>query len=130
MFVALSAVPVGSLSTLTSDGNSCEVRDGLMEATGTDDHLVLELPPLPRRGAAVGESDGPAIAPVRSTRERRRRLRELNAARAADLVRFANLSHAKVNTELNRLAGIGRITEASEEQLERRLAAAERWLRS
>ncbi len=130
MFAALSAVPVGSLSTLTSGGTISEARDGLVDASGGDDHLVLELPPLPRRTAPAEGADVQATAPERTTRERRRRLRELNAARAADLVRFANLSHAKVNAELNRLAGIHRITEASEEQLQRRLAAAERWLRS
>jgi hypothetical protein len=33
-----------------------------------------------------------------------------------------------VNAELNRLSGVRRVTEATIEQLERRLAAADRWL--
>ncbi len=131
MFAALSAVPVGSLSsTATSDGHASVARDGLVDDSESGDHLVLELPPLPRRTAPAVGTDRSARASEPSARERRRRLRELNAARAADLVRFANLPHAKVNAELNRLVGIERITEASEEQLQRRLAAAERWLRS
>ena len=38
------------------------------------------------------------------------------------------LTHAQVNGELNRLSGVGRVSEATVEQLERRLAAADRWL--
>jgi hypothetical protein len=33
-----------------------------------------------------------------------------------------------VNAELNRRSGVRRVTEATIEQLERRLAAADRWL--
>ena len=39
------------------------------------------------------------------------------------------MTHAEVNAELNRHAGIRRVTEATTEQLERRLRAAEAWLR-
>ena len=39
------------------------------------------------------------------------------------------LGHAEVNAELNRQVGIRRITEATLDQLEARLAAAEKWLR-
>jgi hypothetical protein len=35
-----------------------------------------------------------------------------------------------VNAELNRMSGIGAISEATVAQLERRLAAAERWFRN
>ena len=128
LFAALSAVPVGLVS---SSGTSAPLPGGLVHAPDPDDELVLELPPLPVLVTSdVGPLEGGRSHVTRSARERRRHLRALNAARAADLVRFANMPHAKVNAELNRLAGVQRITEATEEQLERRLAAAERWLRS
>jgi len=38
------------------------------------------------------------------------------------------LTHAQVNAELNRRAGVRRVTEATIDQLERRLVAADRWL--
>lgn len=126
LFSALSAVPIG---TVTSNGVEVPSPGGIVEVPDPDDAFVLELPPLPALTDRVGVDDSSGPAGQRTHRERRRRLRELNAARAADLVRFANLPHAQVNAELNRLAGVQRITEATEEQLERRLAAAERWLR-
>jgi hypothetical protein len=45
------------------------------------------------------------------------------------LVHQTRLPHADVNAELNRRVGIKRITEATVEQLERRLVVAERWLK-
>ena len=128
LFAAVSAVPVGLVSTT---GSTTPLPGGLVHEADPDDELVLELPPLPVVvGRDEGDPDEARPHGTRSARERRRHLRSLNAARAADLVRFANMPHAKVNAELNRLAGVHRITEATEEQLERRLAAAERWLRS
>jgi superfamily II DNA or RNA helicase len=128
LFAAVSAVPVGLVS---STGSSAPLPGGLVHEPDPDDELVLELPPLPVLVATdATEPDGARPSTARSARERRNHLRSLNAARAADLVRYANMSHAKVNAELNRLAGVHRITEATESQLERRLAAAERWLRS
>jgi hypothetical protein len=40
------------------------------------------------------------------------------------------MTHAQVNAELNRMVGLRKITEATTEQLERRLRAAEKWLAS
>ena len=56
-------------------------------------------------------------------------LRPENADWAREIVRLSGLSHAQVNRELNRLDGIRAISEATVEQLERRLRAAESWLR-
>jgi superfamily II DNA or RNA helicase len=44
-------------------------------------------------------------------------------------VRRTGWPHPQVNAELNRLTGLRRVTEATVEQLERRLAHAERWRR-
>ncbi len=38
------------------------------------------------------------------------------------------MTHAQVNAELNRLAGLHRISDATSAQLERRLTHATRWL--
>jgi hypothetical protein len=55
------------------------------------------------------------------------RLRVANAEAAKDIARFSGLSYAAVNLELNRSAGIKRVTEATEGQLQTRLQAARRW---
>ena len=46
----------------------------------------------------------------------------LDPDRARRIARLTGLTHAQVNRELNRLASLDRITEATVEQLERRLA--------
>ena len=53
--------------------------------------------------------------------------RQRNADLARSLVHKTGWSHAQVNAELNRLAGVRKVTEATLEQLERRLRQAERW---
>ena len=57
-------------------------------------------------------------------------LRDANADLARELVRVTGWSHPQVNAELNRLAGIRRISEATLEQLDRRLSVGRKWLRS
>lgn len=86
-----------------------------------DDALVIELAPVPR---TAGD---PSAAPL-PARERRRILRDANAAVVAELVRAVDMSHAQINSELNRTVGIGRVGEATIDQLERRRAAALAWL--
>jgi hypothetical protein len=51
----------------------------------------------------------------------------VNATLARDLVRVTGMTHAQVNLELNRRAGIVRIGEATIEQLGLRAEAAQRW---
>ena len=48
-----------------------------------------------------------------------------SSALAVNLVRRTGQTHAQVNSELNRLSGVGRITEATVGQLRRRLEVAE-----
>ena len=59
----------------------------------------------------------------------KRRLRESNAKLASELVHITGWEHRRVNAELNRQAGIRRVTQATAEQLERRIRHAESWLR-
>ena len=88
--------------------------------------LLLELAPAPPlAGIDVTENeDGRPIRP----RERRRSLREANAALARQIARITGLSHSQVNHELNQRVGVERVGEATLEQLERRREAASRWL--
>ena len=65
---------------------------------------------------------------VRPRTDEKKRLRAANASMARALVHRAKLTHAQVNAELNRLSGVRRVSEATLQELERRLAAGERWL--
>jgi superfamily II DNA or RNA helicase len=86
------------------------------------DHQVeVELAPLPVVLGNEGENG-------LTRRQAKDALRGLNATAARDLARITGQSHALINAELNRLAGVRRITEATVAQLEARLRHAERWL--
>ncbi|HEV7666274.1 MAG TPA: hypothetical protein VGQ62_22260, partial [Chloroflexota bacterium] len=74
----------------------------------------------------VARSGGEPLELTR--RDQKDALRLANANAARDLARRSGLSHAKVNAELNRLAGLRRITEATVAQLDARLKHADRWL--
>ena len=87
-----------------------------------DEAVELTLaPPPPLPGGGSGTA-------VLTRREEKQQLRDANADLARELVRRTGLTHAQVNGELNRAAGLGRVSEGTLEQLQRRLAAAERWL--
>ena len=51
-------------------------------------------------------------------RQAKDRLRLANAEAAKDIARVSGLSYAAVNLELNRSAGLRRVTEATEQQLQ------------
>ncbi|UDY34735.1 DEAD/DEAH box helicase [Dermatobacter hominis] len=101
--------------------------------------LVLLPPPLPGGGhvavpaddGAPGPGTGPGADPMASMtqRERKARLRDMNADVAAELVRSTGWGYVQVQNELNRLTGIGKVSEATLEQLEARLDHGRRWLR-
>ena len=78
--------------------------------------------PPPDAGASPGPGPTCALA-------RRRSLREQNSEAVADLARLTGKSHADLNGDLNRRAGIRRISEASVKQLQQRLDLARRMLR-
>ena len=89
---------------------------------GLDGFELTLAPPPPLAGG------GDAGTPGLTRREEKRQLRDDNATVARELARRAGLTHAQVNAELNRLSGVGKVSEATVEQLERRLAAADSWL--
>jgi superfamily II DNA or RNA helicase len=86
---------------------------------GADD-LLIDLASLPPVGAP--EPDGPG-----ARRQERERQRRINARLARDLASMTGLDHAKVNAELNRLAGVSKVSEATIRQLEKRAAVAAEW---
>jgi superfamily II DNA or RNA helicase len=118
LFTALSAVahegphPVASVF---------DEPVGEPETPDDDPELVVALsaPPLP------GGADPSSAAHRRRAAEA---LRRYNAGLVTELVRFTGLSHAQVNGELNRLAGVTRIGDADVAQLERRARKADAWL--
>jgi superfamily II DNA or RNA helicase len=95
----------------------------------TEDRAFVPLP------AHAGEASASATPPVpappagSSIRQRKKTLRALNTERARTLAQLSRSDYASVNGELNRLAGIRRVTEATAGQLERRLHLANEWLR-
>jgi hypothetical protein len=87
-----------------------------------DPALNIDLPDVP---TAAGLIPVGAL----SVAERKDDLRTRNAHVAKRLVDMTGWSHAKVQGEMNRLAGVTRVATATTEQLDRRLRYAESWLR-
>ena len=127
LFGVISAVATETEVHGSSQPTARDAWDQRADDPAWDDPgLTIELSALPAvgpLGPAPQASDGKA--PTRS--EHKRKLRDRNAELARWLARQTGWGHAKVNAELNRLAGINRVTEATVEQLERRIRQAERW---
>ena len=131
LFAPLSAVAVGDARATEVD----TIRSWEQDSAGmadTDRTIEVDMPPPPPAGGAAAPADDETLdpgRPVPTMRERKRLLRDRNADRVRELARTTGLSHPQVNSELNRLSGLERITEATVEQLERRLHHADGWLR-
>ena len=92
-----------------------------------DPSLTFELPAPPLlAGASGAHLAGDGSTPV-TRMEAKEQLRLANAAIARALVQHTGWTHAKVNSELNRLSGLRRVADATVAQLQRRLACGERW---
>jgi superfamily II DNA or RNA helicase len=118
LFAPISATPLG-------DGDRAEWvldEDGAPEPAD-DAGLTIALPPLPpgRAAGTAGVPDG------RTLREHKGHLREANSNRVREIARLTGMTHATVNRELNRVIGLNKISEATVEQLQRRLVKAEAW---
>jgi hypothetical protein len=87
-----------------------------------DPSLDLDLPEVPTAAGLVPSGS-------LSVAERKDDLRTRNAHVAKRLVDITGWNHARVQGEMNRLAGVTRVATATTEQLERRLRYAESWLR-
>ena len=114
-----------ALSAVATDAVEPEDDFPWLESDDTEDGDGFELalaPPPPLAGGSLA-ADGSGLR-----REEKRWLRDANATLARDLARRTNLSHAKVNAELNKRVGVDKVTAATVPQLQKRLRAAERWL--
>lgn len=120
LFAPISAVPIGD-----SAGPEWLLDDDGLPEPADDATLTIPLPPLPTggRGKASAALGG------RTLREQKERLREANSNKVRLIARHTGMTHAKVNAELNSVTGLKRISEATVEQLEKRLEKAEQWLR-
>jgi superfamily II DNA or RNA helicase len=117
LFAALSAVALGD----TSSGEAWhEPLPGEWEDS-TDPTIELELGPPP---PLVAPPEGAAGLTLRQAKDR---LRIANAEAAKDIARVSGRTFAAVNQELNRQAGIRRVTEATGSELQARLQVARRW---
>jgi superfamily II DNA or RNA helicase len=132
LFAAISAVAVGEPHV--PEWVAEDAGDDLGATEPPDDEaytIALSPPPLPG-GAHRPTGDGTTTLtehPHRTRRELKAHLRNENADWAREIVRISGLTHAQVNSELNRLSGVRRISEATVEQLATRLRHAEGWLR-
>ena len=121
LFQAMSAVATGVEGADEVDDDLELVWDD-----DADESLEIPLPPRPRRTATIA-AGAPGSA---SLAESKSKLRKENAALVQHLVAVTGRSHREVNGELNRLSGVRKVTEATADQLQRRLVAGERWVRS
>jgi superfamily II DNA or RNA helicase len=129
LFSALSAVATGMVvHTVTADGVAFDDEPDAppveedVDGRQSEVELDLVLPDVPT-DAGYGRDTGRSVAEVKDE------LRAENARVAQRLVDLTGLSHGKVNAEMNRRAGVTKVTMATVEQLERRLRYAESWLR-
>jgi superfamily II DNA or RNA helicase len=136
LFAAISAVATGMGDDGHPDGPGDDNGPGADNGPGDGDDrgLTVALPALDRLAGPGANEGGPGAdeggaggGPTLTRSERKERLRQANAELARALVRKTGRPHAQVNAELNRLAGVRRVTEATLQQLERRKRHAERW---
>jgi len=127
LFSVLSAVATGmTVHSVTAEGIAFDdepemgIRDDDEPLHPHD--LDLVLPDVPTDAGFARDS-------TRSVAEVKEDLRSRNAVVAQRLVDLTGLSHGRVNAEMNRLAGVAKVSAATSDQLERRLRYAESWLR-
>jgi superfamily II DNA or RNA helicase len=124
LFAPISAVP------LTDDGAPPWVVEGeVSPEPGADAALTIPLPPLPMAGRGGGAGGPGGGVDGRTRREQKEHLRRANSETGRHIARHTGLTHAGVNAELNRITGVKKISEATVEQLQRRLDKADAWLR-
>jgi superfamily II DNA or RNA helicase len=120
LFAVISAVATDAAES--ADDEHWRELDALDDRPGDEIEVLLAPPPALR-------ADGTGTAEQGLTRrESKQRLRDANADVARELARRTGLTHAQVNGELNRRAGIQRVAQATLGQLERRLHVADRWM--
>ncbi|MFP5252183.1 MAG: DEAD/DEAH box helicase [Actinomycetes bacterium] len=126
LFAAISATPLGDREPTIFDDEHPEdlIHD---EQRLHDLALEIELAVPPPPAVAGGAVDGGRVLTVSRT-QRKRELRQANSDRVQMLGHLTGLDHKVINARLNEEARVTTIAEATLEQLERRLAAADRWI--
>jgi superfamily II DNA or RNA helicase len=119
LFAVLSAVATEASDPSGDFGDEPELDDG------PNDEIELTLAPPPPLAGRADEGGGTATL---TRKEEKGALRDANAKVARELVRRTRMTHGQVNAELNRLSRVRKVSEATIDELERRLAAADRWL--
>jgi len=125
LFSVLSSVATGmSVHAFTEDGLTLfDDEPDIPEPETTElDELAIDLPDVPTDAGFV-------LPGSKSIAERKEELRQLNMDIAKRLVDNTGFGHARIQAELNRLAGIASVGSATNDQLERRLRHGETWLR-
>ncbi|MEZ5215876.1 MAG: DEAD/DEAH box helicase [Ilumatobacteraceae bacterium] len=126
LFSVVSAVATDmELHAFTETGLSFDDEPDLPEPEYDDEALAalaIDLPDVPTEAGMV-RTDELSVA------ERKDELRARNADLARKLVDLTGWTHAKVNGELNRLAGVNAVASATSDQLERRIRYGESWAR-
>lgn len=117
LFSVISAVATDAV--LAED----ELDDDEPHLPDDDPSLVIDLPSPPPLGGGAGGEDPTGAGRA----EQKEELRRANQDVARAIARRTGRSHAEVNAELNRLAGLTTISTATLEQLERRLRHALAW---
>ncbi len=127
LFAAISATAIGE----PDQGETLFGLDEAEPAPEPAEEFTLTLAAAPPLPGADSREDGSMAGPttVLTRQERKAALRAGNADRAKTIARLTNRTHAQVNRELNRLAGIRSISEATIAQLEARLRHADTMLR-
>ncbi len=131
LFSAISAVPLDAEGRPLQHSPVLDHDDSDDSFADPDEAVEFELTlPAPEPLAPAPE----LIAEVSDRKQipqlpKRKQLRELNSARVRELVHMTGKGHAEINRVLNSQVGIRRITEATAKQLERRLDAADQWMR-
>jgi superfamily II DNA or RNA helicase len=125
LFAVISAIATDAAEHAADDDFPYELEE--LDNDEADEFELTLAPPPPLSGDGnLGASSGATTTLTR--REEKQQLRDANATVARELVRRTGLTHARVNAELNRLSSVRRISEATLQQLERRLACADKWL--
>lgn len=119
--ISFHAVTEDGLQTFDPDHFDSE-PDPHLPDFGQDPNLSVELPDVPTEAGLVSWSS-------LSVAEQKDDLRTRNADLAKRLVDITGWGHARVQGELNRLAGVSKVATATVDQLERRLRYGESWLR-
>lgn len=123
LFAALSSSVISSSPPVDGIDPTEDVVAGGADLAG---HLVDLPPPPPLAGVRAEAPDG--LGAIRTRKQEKESLRTRNADRVRALVNLTGQPHAAINGELNRMAGISRITDATVPQLQKRLDKADAWL--